>query len=447
MKRQIFVTIVAIAALALAVLGTPLVVILENQYWNESLLELQRTAAVAASDLPGPSPVRTRDLEALPPDPDTNLALYGPDGRLRQGTGPADADPIVRRALDGDAADGLVDDDIVVAFPISRDARITGAARASLAEDIIDRRALAAGAAIAGLAAAVLGTAAVAARWQTRRLTRPLDRLTAAARQLADGDLAVRTTTSGLAEIDATAAALDRTAERLGGLLERERRFSADVSHQLRTPLTGLRLQLENAQSTPGIDIRSAVADALASVDRLETTIDDLLSLARDTTTDLEPTTVAALLDELDRHWRNVLTERGRRLVITRPPIGAARLRFPHSALRQTLDVLVGNGAEHGSGTVRVTATVNGATAAIEVSDEGPGLPGDPELAFSRRADRRTDHGIGLSLARSLVEAEGGHLSYRATPRPTFCLTVPTMSPVEPHDPASDTAPITLSKT
>jgi signal transduction histidine kinase len=73
---------------------------------------------------------------------------------------------------------------------------------------------------------------------------------------------------------------------------------------------------------------------------------------------------------------------------------------------------------------VRVTASHDDVRARLVVDDEGPGLSGDPEAAFARRADRRPTRGIGLNLARTLVEAEGGSLTYQVSP-PGFVITVP----------------------
>lgn len=86
------------------------------------------------------------------------------------------------------------------------------------------------------------------------------------------------------------------------------------------------------------------------------------------------------------------------------------------AAVRQILAVLLSNAAEHGTGTVEVSISTIGEQLQIDVSDEGAGLTIDPELAFRRRADRATGRGIGLPLAMSLAEAEGGRLVYRTDP-------------------------------
>jgi signal transduction histidine kinase len=92
-------------------------------------------------------------------------------------------------------------------------------------------------------------------------------------------------------------------------------------------------------------------------------------------------------------------------------------------AVRQVVDVLLDNALEHGGGTVSLIGTDLAGAVAIEVGDEGPGLTGDPEAAFTRRSPTARRHGIGLALARTLAEADGGRLLVRrAAPRPVFAL-------------------------
>lgn len=273
---------------------------------------------------------------------------------------------------------------------------------------------------MAGLAAAALALTWLVARRMAARLARPLEQLAVAARRLGEGDVTVRAPTAGVPEIDAVGSALDTTAGRIGGMLERERAFSAHASHQLRTPLAGLRLQLEAALDSPGADLSAAVADGIATADRLERTIDDLLTLARGTST-APAADLDKLLTEVGDGWRGLLAAQDRELRVTAD--GAPAPRAAEAAVRQILAVLLDNALTHGRGTVTITARDAGEVLAVDVADEGPGIPDDVDV-FRRRAG--SGSGIGLGLARSLAEAEGGRLWLSRPAPPTFTLLLPT---------------------
>jgi signal transduction histidine kinase len=423
-RHRILVTIVAIAALAVAGFGIPLAVAVSSTVHSAARLELQREASAASINVPGTFPSSKDPVELPADDGDTTLGLYDAGGRLVAGAGPATADSVVLAAMAGSATDGTADGDIVATSPVSAQERVVGVIRAARSESAVRHQILGAWGLMAALGLAVIAAAAGVATWQARRLSRPIETFASAARRLGDGDFTVRTTRSGFSEIDAAGHALDRTAERIGTMVDRERQFSADVSHQLRTPLTALRLELDNALTTPGVDPRDAIRDAFASMDRMEATIDDLIALRRDTDADATPLDLRAVLAEIEDAWHGPLAEDGRPLRVS-APAGAPPLPVSGAAVRQILAVLVSNAAEHGSGTVTVVADIGPDSVRVEVSDEGPGLGIDPELVLTRRADRTTDRGIGLPLARSLAEAEGGRLHYRSAPRPTFTMMIP----------------------
>jgi len=180
------------------------------------------------------------------------------------------------------------------------DGRVRGAVRVEEQTDVADDRTVAIWAAMGGLGGAVVLAALAIAWWQSRRITRPLIGLAETATRLGGGDFTIRTARSGMRELDQLADALDATANRLDDLLIRERAFSADASHQLRTHLTGLRLVLEEA-TTDGPPRDEALRVAGEVVDHLEATVDDLLALARDTADRKSPLQLEGLLHEPGR--------------------------------------------------------------------------------------------------------------------------------------------------
>lgn len=118
-----------------------------------------------------------------------------------------------------------------------------------------------------------------------------------------------------------------------------------------------------------------------------------------------------------------MLAGRGRALDV-RAEDGLPAGRGSVAAARQVVGALLDNAVTHGTATVTLALRDAGGTLAVDVADEGSG-PGDPELMFRRRADGAPRHGIGLSLARSLAEAEGGRLVLSRPRPPVFTLLLP----------------------
>jgi signal transduction histidine kinase len=282
--------------------------------------------------------------------------------------------------------------------------------------------------ALAGLAATLVAAATLAALLLGRRLARPLELLSGAARRLGDGEFGVRAPRSTIPEANAIATALDSTAERLRDMLARERAFSADASHQLRTPLAALRLELEamELRGDDSVELRGA----LREVDRLQSTIDTLLAVARDSPRREAQTDLSALIDELAASHRGALAAHARPLRVA-VPAALRPARAQPAVVREILDVLLSNAAQHGAGAVTVSATDDGRWMSVVVADEGPGVP-DGQTIFERRSG--SGHGIGLALATSLAHAEGGRLALtHAGPGPHFTLTLPVAEPDRPH--------------
>jgi signal transduction histidine kinase len=414
------------AVLTIALFGIPLAVGVLQYALVQERSELERTAnevsiAVAADVAPG------EELEELP-DTDTGsavVAVYDEDGERIGGTGPDRDDPEVAEALDGDVASATRESDLVVAVPVTHDADVIGVTRAAVPRSEVLGRVAVVWAAMAGLAGLAVGAVWLLARRQASRLARPLEQLAVSAHRLGDGDFSVRARADDIPEIDAVGAALNNTAVRLDDMVARERAFSADASHQLRTPLAGMRLRLEAALEKPDQDPWPAIAASLAEADRLEQTIEELLSLARETPAGRgQPADLGELLVEIERDWLARLEVQGRRIQLSVDP-PAPQPQASAAAVRQVLTVLIDNAATHGRGTISVAVREAADAVAIDVADEGVGV-GKPESElFARRIGASNGHGIGLALARRLAEAEGGRLRLTRPAPPIFTLLLP----------------------
>jgi signal transduction histidine kinase len=431
MRRRLVLAIGGVAALAVLLFAVPLGLVIQRTYRDEELLRLQRdtVAATRAIDLSRSD----SDPVELPASPD-GLTVYRRDGaRVAGRHGPRRADAIVLQALrDGRPAERAADGRLVVAVPLVVREQVRGAVRAERDDAAVMRAARGTWWTLIALAAGVVALAVLAAVVAGRRLARPLERLAVGARRLGHGDFSVRAPRSGVAEVDDVAAALDSAAARLADLVARERAFSADASHQLRTPLAALRIELEAIELSG--DSSPDMAPALAQVERLQHTIDTLLAVARDAERSGSVTVLRPLLDDVEARWRGRLAAAGRPLAVHVDPADAtARISGP--VLSEILEVLLDNAFRHGAGAVEVRVRETSGSLALDVSDEGAGLSSTPDAAFARRSG--DGHGIGLALARSLAAAEGARLGVtHAGPQPVFTLLLATADePVRPREP------------
>lgn len=423
MRRSVLITSLLSTLTALIVLGVPLGFVLSQRNYREAVLSLERQAAAAQRLVPDET--STEPIRFPVSDGDVRIALYDAGGDLIGGRGPAKADAVVRKATSNQlGADGRTSDRLVVAIPVEVAGDFYGVIRVDDHLSDLRRRDVIGWMILGGLGILALLAAAAAGLVLARRLIRPAEDLRADARRLGEGDFTVRPRKSGVAELDDIGADLARAAERLGMASDRERSFSADVSHQLKTPLASLRLAIEAELLDPSTDAASATRDLLVDVDRLESTITGLLALARDTHSDRQRIDLRQLLESTKRRFSPMLAD-NRSISVTIDSAVPTPLAST-SAIEQTLDVLVDNAIRHGGGHIIVSARSSGPGGAIiGVSDEGLAVL-DQRVLSERRADTAQGHGIGLALARRLVETEGGQLRLAsAGPGPRFEIVLP----------------------
>ncbi|WP_197042952.1 PAS domain-containing sensor histidine kinase [Microbispora rosea] len=205
-----------------------------------------------------------------------------------------------------------------------------------------------------------------------------------------------------------------QTTSMLREVIERQRRFVFDASHDLRNPITGLLTELEVAIAEPDSDLHQILRKLLMDVERLNDIVNDLLELARQDAAPpapAEPVDLTHLvIDELERRALtvSVVTRLERQVMVN-----ASRIR-----LVRLLSNLVNNAERHTSAMIEISVTVDPPDAVLEVIDDGPGIaPADREKIFERffRLDdacRRDPggSGLGLPIAREIARAYGGRL-------------------------------------
>ncbi|MCM2390101.1 ATP-binding protein [Streptomyces albipurpureus] len=276
---------------------------------------------------------------------------------------------------------------------------------------------------IGGVALLAVIAAILLAVRQANRLSSPLTDLAETAERLGSGDPRPRHRRYGVPELDRVADVLDASAERIARMLTAERRLAADASHQLRTPLTALSMRLEEISATDDPEtVKEEANIALTQVERLTDVVERLLTNSRD------PRTGSAIVFDLDEvvkqqiaEWRSAYRSAGRALVCSGKQ-GMRAVGTP-GAVAQVLAALIENSLMHGGGTVALRTRVTGNQAVIEVTDEGPGVPGDlGARIFERAISGRNSTGIGLAVARDLAEADGGRLELLQQHPPVFAL-------------------------
>jgi signal transduction histidine kinase len=319
-------------------------------------------------------------------------------------------------ALAGRSVSEEIDGLIVIAVPIGSSGQPAGAVLTARSDEPVDRRVRRMGLVLAGIALAMLGVTAIVGHRLSRWVAEPLQLLESRAEALGRGDLRGRAATDrGPPEVVALAGTFNEMAERLDELVTSQRRFVADASHQLRTPLTALRLRLENLdEASPG-SVAAARDAALAEVVRLTRLVDGLLALARADghRPDREPVAVDEVLLERHQAWAPLAAEQGVDLRVASDPHDLTAALVP-GHLEQILDNLVDNAldASRPGTTVDLSARRCDGVVEVHVIDEGRGMTDDERAhafdPFWRGPGSRDGTGLGLAIVDQLARASRG---------------------------------------
>jgi two-component system, OmpR family, sensor kinase len=337
--------------------------------------------------------------------------------------------PEIAAALDGRIAQGRRFSDtlggsiLYTAVPVVVGNDVEGAVRVTQSVAAIDRRVRRDVLGLVGIGAIALALGLAFAWVLAGTLARPLQRLAATARRVESGDLGARAEPEGSTEHREVAHAFNDMTERLGQVLEAQRQFVANASHQLRTPLTGLRLRLESASLKAGPELAEELAAAEREVERLARLLTALLTLAREGDRPSGGATVslADAVEHARERWADRANRSGHQLHVDCR--GEALVRASEEDLAIVLDNLIENALHYSDGgAVSVECGRQGSDVCLAVLDEGPGLaPGEEEGVFERFSrgsggGQAAGTGLGLALVATLARRWGG--SARIANRP-----------------------------
>jgi len=414
--------------LALIAFGVPLALSLRDRQDEEVRLQARGQAdVVAATAAPLLRPARRLQLRAL-----AERASESVRGRVLivNASGRVLADSAGARALGGDYSARpeiaaalrreryqhtrhsatLGEDLLATASPVLRRRSVIGAVRITQSVAAVHRAVRRSIAGLALIAAVVLAIGMIAGWLLARRLALPLRRLETTAGDIAGGRLERRAPVDGTLEQRSLARSFNEMTDRLSRALSAQQEFVADASHQLRTPITGLRLLLEEARSSgDGRDPATAdLGTALSEVDRLSQIVDELLLLSSAVGRDApaEDVELSVCARRAADRWGAAAAESA--ISLSYRDGAAGSVRAAPADIDRALDALVENALRYSRADARVR--IEAGPGRLEVLDDGPGLaPGEEERVFDRfhrgRAGREgpAGTGLGLPIARELM--------------------------------------------
>ena len=338
MRRRVLISILLVIAATVLTLGVPLSIVswrVVDDLMHSDLSSRLESIAASIANQSGSSEVDLGQLEAaVPAGGRLEIRMAG---RIDQSIGAAPTDQVYSEQL-AMAGGGLLR--LSVPESYLRAEQWTALALVGLAV----------------LLSVVVGTGV--AVLTAGRLVTPMTDVARRAARLGSGDFRTFRRRYGIAELDRVADVLDSSAQDIAALIARERDLAGDISHQLRTRLTGLRLRLEELAEHPDPLVVEEVQEALEQTDRLVTVVDDLLANARsERAAGASEVMLGDELAEIEAEWSPRLVEAGRTLTVRCPR--DAWVHATPGRLREAIGVLVENSLLHGAGAVGITVRID----------------------------------------------------------------------------------------
>ena len=396
-----------------------------------------RAATAAAEELLADKlagPELSRDLAAAARQGD-GVVVMSVSGIIIRKAGPSFVVPsglLSRATSTGDLVTAVRNDRLFVVAPVRSNGQTVGMTALMRPTHPLEFSLRAFWLTLALIALAALAAAIVVGVGLSRWTARPLALLRATARRLGEGNLDARAPADGPAEIRDLAETFNAMAGRLETLIHGHRVMLADVSHQLRTPLAALRLQLEALAADAG-DSAAEFSVPLAEVARLGRMVDGLLAVARaeNATPDIMPVPVSEIVAERTAAWAPLADEQGVALQAEIPV--QVRVGLGDGYLEQILDNLIANAIEATAAGDRITvsAAPTARGGRVIVADNGPGMSqADMDRAFLRFASSKPGgSGLGLAIVYRLAAVGGGGAGLAQTPGGGLTVTVDLCGP------------------
>ncbi len=391
-------------------LGRLIQVVAANRALEAAKLE-SRSLAGAISAVSGQTATVAELVEQANADSPRPITVYPPDGTVLGPPVPVDAEvELARQGRSFTAAGPNGGRDILVGV-VGPDPKATTVIRVRVAASLLSGGVQRAWAILAAIAVFVVVVAVALADRLALSIVRPMGELLSVTRRLQSGEVESRVSPAGPPEVAEVGRAVNGLADRIDELLAAEREKAADLSHQLRTPLTVLRLDGERLASA---DDRLLIT---RDIDRLEQVVTRVIKESRHSSRHQAAGRSQGSCDlgEVVRNrlafW-SILASGENRQCRTDVPTGPQPVGAAQGELEVCLDALINNVLAHTPGGTPFSVEVipaSGRSWTLVVQDAGPGLPGS---ALPRRgASGGSGTGLGLDIVRRTAEASGGRLT------------------------------------